>query len=299
MPKINQLDSLKVFQAVVECGSFTAAAKRLNISAARVSKSIEHLEAELETLLFNRSTRHMNITDSGEQCYNRALNLINQWQDLKEELVESQQSPKGKLRISAPMTWGLLILMPLLNEFMEIYPEISIDIQLADKHVNVLEDNFDLVLRTTHQLEDSTLICQKITSYPLINCATPHYLKTYGEPKHPSDLKDRATLMFNLPGEPFKWQFMDGNKNIDVFITPRLLANNSQLLHNALMADKGIALIPEFIIREDLACGKLTPILQNYTTKELNLYSLRAPNKTPSRRLRVLQDFLYLHIKGV
>jgi len=294
---INQLESLKVLKAVVECGSFTAASQRLNISAARVSKSIERLEIELGTVLFNRSTRHMIMTDSGQHCYTRALNLISQWQDLKEELVESQENPRGKLRISVPTTWGLAKLPSILDSFMRQYPEIKLEIQLSDEHVNVLSDQFDLVLRLTRQLSDSALICRKITSYRLIACASPDYLQKHGSPQHPIALKNHSCLMYSFPGAIHKWQFIDRRKSIDVFIQPQLLSNNSKLLHSALLAGQGIALIPDFIVSEDLATGRLIPILKDFQTASMNLYSLRPGNRMPSHRLKVLHDYLCQNLK--
>ncbi len=292
MPRINQLESLKVLKAVVECGSFTAAAARLNISAARVSKSIEQLEFNLEAVLFNRSTRQMQITDSGKHCYNRALVMIKQWQDLKEQLVESQQSTKGNLRISAPMSWGLDILAPIIEAFMQQYPDITLDVQLSDQQVNVLEGQFDLVLRLTNQLSDSNLICRKITNYQFITCASPSYLAAHGEPKEPSQLQDHCCLMYTLPGATRKWQFIKGRKSIDVYLKPQLISNNSKLLHTALLSGRGIALIPEFMVIKDLAAAQLMPILKDYSTKDLNLYSLRPSNSMPSHRLKVFHDFL-------
>ena len=298
MSGINQLESLKVLKAVVECGSFTSAAQRLNISAARVSKSIERLEIELGTMLFNRSTRHMQITDSGERCYMRALHLINQWQDLKEELVESQETPKGKLRISVPMTWGLAKLVPLLDDFMLKYPEIHLDIQLNDQHVNVLTEQFDLVLRITPQLVDSALICKKITSYQLVSCASPSYINANGEPEHPMDLKQHACLMYDLPGTPHKWHFNEGRKSLEVYIEPLLLSNSSKLLHAALLAGRGIGMIPDFMISDDLATGRLVPLLQNFQTLTMNLYSLRPADRMPSHRLTGFHEYLCDHLQN-
>lgn len=289
---INQLESLKVLKAVVECGSFTSASLQLNISAARVSKSIERLEIELGTVLFHRSTRHMQLTSSGEHCYAKAINLIHQWQDLKEEVVDYQERPSGKLRISVPMTWGLATLPKLIDDFMLKYPGISLDVQLSDQHVNVLPEQFDLVLRLTNQLSDCNLICRKITSYKLVACASPDYLKIHGEPEHPVDLKKHNCLMYSLPGATRKWQFVEGIKAVDVYLEPLLLSNNSKLLHSALLAGRGIALIPDFIISEDLSQKRLMPILQNFQSTDLNLYSLRPSNRMLSHRLTLLHDYL-------
>lgn len=292
MSSINQLESLKVLKAVVENGSFTAASKKLNLSTARVSKAIERLEIELGTVLFHRSTRHMQITDDGERCYTRAIILINQWQDLKEELIESQSSPKGNLRIGVPMTWGLSELAPIIEDFILQYPDIHLEVQLNDQHINVLEEDFDLVLRLTHQLIDSSLICKKLTDYRLIPCASPSYIKIHGEPQHPLELKEHACLMYNLAGNARKWKFTQGQKLIDVYLEPLLLSNNSKLLHSALLAGRGVALIPEFVVSDDISNQRLIPILKDFNTITLNLYSLRPGSRIPSSRLKVFQDFL-------
>lgn len=297
MPRINQIESLRVLKAVVECGSFTAASQRLGVSAARVSKSIERLEHELGTVLFNRSTRHMQITDGGQHCYERALNLLGQWQDLKEELEACAAKPRGNLRISAPMTWGLARLAPVLDDFMLEFPDISLDVQLNDQHVNVLAEQFDLVLRLTHQLTDSTLICRKITDYQMVVCASPAYLAARGEPQHPSELKDHACLMYSQTGAARKWLFTHNQKPLDVYLEPTLLSNNSKLLHSALLAGRGIALIPDFIVAEDLATKRLLPILPSYQTTSLMLYSLRPGNRIPPHRLKILHDYLYQRLK--
>ena len=297
MTRINQLESIKVFKAVVECGSFSAAAQRLNVSAAWVSKSIERLENQLNTTLFTRSTRHMQITDSGERCYTQGLALLKQWQSLQEDLSTSQESPKGKLRISVPMTWGLSELDRVLATFMNEYPEIQLDIQLSDQHVNVMEEEFDLVLRLTHQLADSALLCKKITSYQHIICAAPHYLNTHGIPNHPKKLVDHQCLMYRLPGTPRKWQFKEGNKALDVFLEPKVESNNSRLLHSMLLENHGIGLMLDFLVNDDISAGRLVPILQAFQPTPIGLYSLRPKDRRTSYRLKLLHDYLCLNLK--
>ncbi|WDE10611.1 LysR family transcriptional regulator [Thalassomonas haliotis] len=292
MIKINQLESLKVMKAVVEEGSFTGAAKRLEISAARVSKAIEQLEITLDAVLFKRSTRHMQVTDSGERCYQSALLLLGQWQSLQQELAQSRQKPAGKIRLSIPMTWGLEVFAPLLGEFMQLYPEIEFDTQLNDQQVNLLAGDYDLVLRLTGQLADSSLLCQKITGYRFVVCATPQYLAQYGMPESPTDLSEHACLMYQLPGMAKKWQFLQGNKPLDIYLEPKLVANNSLLIKSALLSHQGLAHIPEFIVADELARGQLNEVLTGFTTPALNLYLLRAKEHSLSYRMQVFIAFL-------
>ncbi|GAA0815128.1 LysR family transcriptional regulator [Colwellia asteriadis] len=292
MSKINQLESLKVLKAVVEGGSFTAAAKRLNLTVARVSKSVERLEAELNAKLFIRSTRHMQLTDSGERTYHHAIKLLEQWRGLTDELTETLSEPKGSIRISIPMSWGLCVFSKLLARFMLEYPKITIDVNMSDQYVNVIEGEYDLALRLARQLEDSSLLCKKLKAYQFITCASPDYLAKYGTPSTPEELKNHAGLLYSQQGSKLKWQFIKDNKITDVYINPDLQSNNSALFKETLLAGRGIGLIPEFIIKEELLSGKLQPILSQYTNPSLNLYSLRAPSNMLPMRVRLLIEFI-------
>lgn len=293
MAKINQLESLKVLKAVVEGGSFTAAAKHLNLTVARISKSIERLELELNTKLFIRSTRHMQLTDSGERSYRHGIKLLEQWRGLTDELTETLSQPKGKIRISIPMSWGLCVFSTILAKFMVKYPQISVNAQMSDQHVNVIQDEYDLVLRLTDKLEDSSLLCKKLKTYKFIACASPEYLLKYGIPLAPEELKKHSCLVYSQQGNKLKWQFIKSKKTIDVYIKPHLQSNNSTLFREALLAHQGIALIPEFIVENEISSGKLIPVLTDYSYQELNLYSLRPADHMLSMRLKLLNEFLY------
>lgn len=292
MTKINQLESLKVLKAVVEGGSFTAAAKRLNLTVARVSKSIERLEGELNAKLFIRSTRHMQLTDSGERTYRHGVKLLEQWRGLTDELTETLAEPKGKIRISIPMSWGLCVFSTMLAKFMMEYPQITLDVNMSDQHVNVIEGEYDLALRLTSQLEDSALLCKKLKAYQFITCASPDYLTNFGTPLAPEELKNHACLLYSQLGNKLKWQFINGNKTTDVYINPDLQSNNSALFKETLLAGRGIGLIPEFIVEKEILSGKLLPILTNCTNQSLNLYSLRAPDNMLSMRVKLLIEFI-------
>jgi DNA-binding transcriptional LysR family regulator len=282
----------------VECGNFTSAANHLNVSTAWVSSCIARLETQFGVTLFTRSTRHMQITNNGKHCLAKAILLINQWQELEDDLMQSHNSTRGKLRISLPVSWGLSQFGVVLTAFGKQYPDIVLDINLSDSYVNVLGSEFDLVLRLASKLADSSLICQKITDYRRIACATPEYLALHGEPSHPKHLNGHSCLMYNLPGAPIKWQFMEEAKLLDIYLEPRHLSNNSQLLHYALMSSQGIALIPEFIVDDDLKTGRLVPILTDFETMPLNLYSIRPNGQRSTYRLRLLQKFIMSHYSG-
>lgn len=239
----------------------------------------------------------MQLTDSGERCYRAALKLLEEWRGLTDELVETQSQPKGKIRISVPMSWGLCVFSTILAKFMAKYPMISVDVHMSDIHVNVIEGDFDLVLRLTNKLEDSALLCKKLKTYQYTACASPQYIEKFGLPVLPEELKSHACLVFSQQGSKRKWQFIKNQKLIDVYINPHLHSNNSALFKEVLLAHQGIALVPEFVVENEILLGKLIPVLSDYSTHELNLYSLRPADHMQPMRLKLFTDFLHNELK--
>jgi DNA-binding transcriptional LysR family regulator len=173
------------------------------------------------------------------------------------------------------------------------YPQISVDVHMSDQHVNVIEGEYDLVLRLTNKLEDSSLLCKKLKTYKFIACASPEYLAKYGTPLVPQDLKSHSCLFYSQPGRGQKWQFSKEQKEINVYIEPRLQSNNSTIFRDTLLAHQGIALIPEFIVSNDITSGQLIAVLTDYSNLQLNLYSLRPVDHMIPMRLKMLNEFLY------
>lgn len=298
MKNINQLESLKVFRSVVECGSFTAAAKRLCVSTGWVSKVIVRLEKHLGSALFIRNTRSLHLTVNGKRCYAQAGDLINLWENMAGGLASSQDGIEGRIRISAPVSWGLVKLCPLINEFIEQYPGVDVDVELNDQHVNVIGEQFDMVLRIAPKLSDSSLLARRIRGYRRIACASPAYQERCGIPERPCDLKTHEILMYSISGDSQKWQFYQDNRLIDIDVKPKILSNNSLLLKSALLAGRGVALIPEFLVAADLADGSLVRVLQDFPTVDLNLYSVRPGGAFCTNRLAIFQEFLYDRLCG-
>ncbi|UTW11730.1 LysR family transcriptional regulator [Marinobacterium rhizophilum] len=292
MAALNQLESLRIFRAVVECGNFTAAAKRLDCTTAWVSKAINRLEAELENTLFQRSTRHIRLTAAGERCYQHALHLLDGWKALEDDLSREKQVAAGRLNISIPMSWGLSCFGALSTQFMQRYPGIELNVQLSDDYVNVLEDRFDLVLRLATELSDSSLICQRLASYRHITCAAPAYLERYGRPSSPSELGQHQCLVFARASQASPWRFRHGMQRQDIYPSARMVSNNSMLLRQALLAGEGIAFMLDFLVDEDLAAGRLVPLLQEFQAAPLNLYALMVKTSHQPYPLQLLRQFL-------
>lgn len=292
MGKINQLESLRVLKKVMESGSFTGAAKQLDLSVARVSKSIDRLEAELSTKLFVRSTRHLQPTENATRCYQYAIKMLEHWDSLKEEVTDEQFEARGKIKIGVPMSWGLEVFSPIATKFAVQYPDITLDIVMTDQFVNVFEGEYDLVLRLARQLEDSTLLCKRLASYKFVVCASPLYLKDHGEPQSPETLANHKCLVFSQDGTSTKWLFSRKNKAMNIHVDAHLKSNNSLLLKDALLSHTGVAVLPEFIVSRYINSGQLQQIFNDYSTKELNLYSLRPANLLIPRRLQLFNQFL-------
>ncbi len=292
MSKINQLESLRVLKTVIEFGSFTGAAKQLNLSVARVSKSIDRLELELQTKLFVRNTRHMLPTDSGNRCYQYAIKMLEQWESLSDGLSQTQSKPQGNIKISIPMSWGLSVFSAISAQFMVKYPEITVDVNMTDQWVNVIEGEYDLVLRLASKLEDSSLLCKRLKSYKFIACASPEYLIRNSEPSSPLELNNHNCLVFSQLGNNAVWGFSKNNKRSDVRVNAHLKSNNSLLFKDALLSHLGIAYIPDFIVEKEISSGKLTPILTDYVTNELNLYALRPVSQLTPKRLSLFNQFI-------
>ena len=292
MSKINQLESLRVLKKVYELGSFTGAAKQLNLSVARVSKSVDRLELELKTKLFVRSTRHLQATDNGTRCYQYGIKMLEQWEQLTDEVTGAQFKSQGNIKVGVPMSWGLSVFSTISAKFMAKYPNITIDVHMTDKYVNVFEGEYDLVLRLASDLEDSTLLCKKLKGYKLVVCATPEYLLKHSELKSPEDLVNHRCLVFSQDGSNTKWVFSKQSKSINIHTNAHLKSNNSLLLKDAMLSHVGIAVVPDFIVGQYIKAGQLIPLLTEYSTKELNLYSLRPANKLLPKRLQLFNQFL-------
>lgn len=293
MPNINQLESLDAFRAVVECGSFSGAARELKVSTSWISKRIDRLETLLQTKLLNRNTRHVGLTLNGAICYNRALEVLELWNNLSCEISTTDTALEGQIRISAPMSWGLIQLSPLINRFSKIYPGVSFDLVLSDQHVNIVAENFDVALRIAERLEDSSLLARKIRSYRRVLCASPDLILRMGHPNCLDELNDFYPLVFSMNGKLVKWKFFQNENMHQIDIKPFVCCNNSLLLKSHSVAGDGVALVPEFLVHQELKDGVLVELLKDYTASSLNLYSLRPGGKAPTKRLSVFLDFIH------
>lgn len=289
---MDKLLLLKTFAVVVSEGSFTKAADKLGSSNQLVSKYIAELEKQLDTRLFNRTTRKIHLTEAGQQCLQHANHILESVNDMESQLGLLNSEAKGVLHVSAPVSFSTLHLAGAFSAFQRAHPRVSINLQLNDRKVDVVDEGFDVAIRAGH-LANSTLVAKKITTIQLALCASPSYLEKYGTPEHPSELKPEHYLEYsyvnydNDESELIVALKANANK-----VTPRLTANNGEVLTNVAKQGEGYVLQPTFIAGEALKNGELVSILHDFVPQAISLYAVYPHRKLISNKLRVFIDFL-------
>jgi DNA-binding transcriptional LysR family regulator len=289
------LDLFAVFARVGETGSFTRAARELGLSKATVSKQVTQLERELGVALIARTTRRAGLTEAGERTLRRAQRMVDEREAAKEEAGEARTAPRGRLKVSAPLSFGVTYLAPLVGQFLAAYPEIQLELALEDRAVDLIGEGFDAALRI-RALEDSTLIARQIAPIQIDTLASPAYLNARGEPRRPEDLALHAALHYTNQAAGNLWRFEGpGGEKAQVRVNGPFCANNGDLLVAAAIAGQGIISIPRFLSWRAVADGLLQPILTEWKSTDLALHLLSPPGRSPPRKLRAFSDFVFDH----
>jgi DNA-binding transcriptional LysR family regulator len=294
---MDKLESLRAFAKVVELGSFSEAGRALRLSRSAVSKYIGELEDELGVQLLNRTTRRVSPTENGQAYFERVLGILSELAAADQAVAHLQATPRGLLRVNAPMSFGTLQLGPAIAEFMQAYPELKIQLVLSDENVDPLQDGIDVTLRIA-DLESSSLIARRILPIRRVICASPDYFQAHGTPAHPSDLRDHNCLTYGFLSTGNQWKL--SGEDGDHWIQPSwtLCANNAEVLRDAAIAGRGIALVPTFIAADALQAGRLTTCLDNYQAPALVLHALYPPTRHLAVKVRLFIDFLVQRFEG-
>ena len=289
---MDQLSALKAFCRVVEAGSFSAAAAELNVSHTVMSKQVRQLENLLGVQLLNRTTRRLALTEAGHTYYEHSRRVLDELQLADLAVTHHQATPRGTLRINAPMAFGTLDMAQWLPRFMARYPELKIDLVCNDRFVDLIDEGFDVALRLAREMPDSTLMAKRLATASTMLVASPSYLKQRGMPTTPLDLLQHNVLTYTLVQKPNEWAFVtpDGNHTA-VTVSGSLQSNTGIVLRTAALADAGIATTASFIVHEDLARGTLVPVLPGYTMRARELYAVYPQNRHMSPKVRAFIDF--------
>ena len=293
------LSSVEIFCLVAEQQSFSNAAHQAGLTPAAVSRSIARLEARLGIQLFNRTTRNVRLTQAGEEYFLECKQALKQIAEVELRLKNKSAQPSGTIRMSLPTPFGHFKVLPLLPKFQQLYPEIKLDIQLTNKNVDFITEGFDLAIRGRN-VPDSNLVARCLESSDLLIVASPQYLEKNKMPTDLADLQHHQCIQFILPstGKTVAWSIMLENKIIDIQTQGQLNCSDD-ILATITLARHGGGLLQacRFMIEDDLKCGQLIEVLQQYSGAQ-RLFSLLYPkNKYQQRHIRLFIDFLVKHLK--
>ncbi|WP_144152619.1 LysR family transcriptional regulator [Paraburkholderia sp. BCC1885] len=289
-----QLDDMRIFVATVDAHNFTAAASRLSLSKQFVSRRVMALEEALGVRLLIRNTRKLAVTELGQEFYERARRILGEVAEAEQAMSLRRASPHGLLRVSAPMSFGMAHLSPLVAMFLKKHPDVRFDMELSDRIVDVVGEGFDMAIRIG-TLADSTLIAQKLAEVRMVACCSPHYLRRRGTPTAPADLKRHACLPYGHGG-PANWDFVVDGAHQAVEVHGPLRANNGELIRDAAIAGLGIARLPDFIVSAALEAGTLVTVLEPFLPGAAALYAVYPQHRQSSTTIQTLTAFLREHL---
>jgi DNA-binding transcriptional LysR family regulator len=288
---MDKYQEMRAFAAVADAGSFVAAAEGLGVSKAAVSRYVSELEHRLGVRLMHRTTRRLSLTQEGEVFLAGCRNVLADIEAAEAEVSTRADTASGLLKLSVPVSFGIRHLAPLWGEFLEAHPRVTLDVQLADRVVDIVDEGFDLAIRIA-RLADSSLVSRRLASTRLVLCASPDYLQARGALQHPSDLAQHDVLGYSLLSGGDQWQFTGPDGPVTVKVRPRLWTNNGDTCIAAAERGSGIVLQPTFLVAPQLAAGSLVELLPAYRAMELGIYAVYPTRKFVLPKLRALLDFL-------
>ncbi len=292
---MDRLDSMEAFVRVAECGSFSEAARRLRLSKSVVSRQVSGLEAQLGARLFNRTTRSLALTEVGRAYFERCARILADVEEANLSVSSLQAEPRGRLRVNAPMSFGVLHLAPLMPRFLEQYPQIDLDMAMNDRFISLVEEGFDVAVRIG-KLEDSSLISRQLAPSRRVVCGSPDYLRRRGIPATPADLSGHCCLCYSNLAEADEWTFATAEgRRWPVEVQGRLRVNNGDVLREAVLAGIGLAMLPTFICGRDLQAGSLVAVLGDYIEQNSAIHAVYPHGRHLSPKVRAFVDFLVDH----
>jgi DNA-binding transcriptional LysR family regulator len=294
---MHRFEDLQAFVAVVETGSFTAAADRLDANKSAVSRRVSALEERLGVQLMRRTTRTLNLTDTGRSFYERSARILDDLDEAESAVLQEHGELRGRMRVALPLSFGLRHMGEPIDRFNKLHPRVRFDLDLSDRRVDLLQEGIDVALRIG-PLRDSTLIARRLFEARTVIAASPRYLEQFGTPASPQDLADHACLVYsNLP-EPDRFGWYDEHGVLQrVKVRVAMSANNGDMLSQAAADGLGIVMQPTFIAHERIRDGILVPMLSDYDLPKTTAWAVYPPTRHLSYRVREFIDFLADHFR--
>lgn len=290
---MNKFAQIKAFVELVEAGSLTKAAHRLGVATSAISRRMSDLEQRLGVQLLQRTTRTMHLTESGRTFYQRCVSILSEIDDAEQQVSELNTTLTGELRVAAPVSYSYARLCRAINGFMHLHPQLTVDLDMSDRRVNLVEEGFDLAIRVG-QLGDSSLRARQLGSSRLVAAASPEFIDQYGEPETIEQLAQLPALIYSIASRvPGRWTYVDAAGQAGaVSMVPRLRCSNGDALVRAAASGLGVCCEPDFIVEQALDNRQLVPIMQDYKWAEFGIYAVYPETRFLSVKARAFIDFL-------
>ncbi|MRI33905.1 LysR family transcriptional regulator [Endozoicomonas sp. OPT23] len=285
-------DGITEFVAVVESGSFTAASRRLSVSVAQVSRQINALEKRLNCQLLYRTTRKISITEAGNLYYQDCRHLIDALEQAENSLTDLQSTPRGKLKVTAPLAFGEESIVPLINSFLKQHPQLQIEVVLTNRKLNLIDEGVDIAIRLGH-LDNLDLRARQLSQRQSYTCASPDYLKQYGTPHSLNELQHHNCLQGTLE----HWRFQENGREQVVEVSGSLRCNSGRALLDAALKGIGIVQLPDMYVGELLESGQMISVLPNFKPVKEGIWGLYPAGRSSSTKVQLLLDYLATNLK--
>ncbi len=285
------LNDIKVFIDVVEAGSFAGAGKTLAMPSTTVSRKVQMLESDLGVKLLHRSTRKLSLTEAGQQYFQLCQQHLVALEDANKQIKQTQLEPKGKIRITSPLEFAIQYVQPWIVEFLNRYPEISIELDTSDDYVNMVEDRIDVAFRSG-TLKDSSLIARRIGPKKNVCCASPEFLEKIQKLKKPEDLQKVNCLVMGNSIAHTRWHFTKGEQSYDVEVSGFYAANGARLIIDSALQGLGVAYVPVALVAPYLKNDQLVPVLTGYDTPTSDVFVVYQAHRYMAKPIRIFIDFV-------
>ncbi|XPF95439.1 LysR family transcriptional regulator [Colwellia sp. RE-S-Sl-9] len=290
---LNLFDGVVLFTQVVNSGGFTAASLINGHSTSFISKEVNKLESRLGVRLLSRTTRKISLTPEGQAFYQQCEQMIIDAEQALGIINQANIEPKGVLKISCPIGYGMTHLQSSLMEYSRLYPDVKLNLDFNDRKVDVIQEGYDLAIRATQYLEDSSLVCKKIATYKAYTVASPQYLKLHGTPRKPEDLSTHKCLSYSNLKNPTKWKFETlSGEVVQVDVPATILCNNAEMELAMVLQNKGISRLPEFYMEKELKENKVVVLFEDFKQVNIDIYALYPSRKHLSPKVRKFLDLL-------
>lgn len=289
---MDRLLAMKVFATVVESGSFARAAEQLHLSSTAASRYVAELEKHLGAQLLQRSTRRLHLTEIGTNYYDRCRLILADVEEAETQAATQESQPRGVLRLSLPHSFGLRYIAPLIPEFCKRYPELQIEMNFSDQKIDLIEEGIDMAVRITSELKTS-LVARKLATTGFVCCAAPAYLEAHGTPLHPEDLQRHNCLLYSYSPTVNQWTFLHNGKPVEIQVKGGMRANNGDMNRIATINGLGLAVLPTFMVCDELRSGTLRQVLSDYAIPDKHIYAVYLPSARRAARVKAMTEFLW------